>query len=131
MTAPEFRRIAKVAWLLGVAAMVPLSLLPQTAPPADTLVSGITVDMLLHVVAYGCLAAAPALAFAAPRAALLLALAMAPYGLGLEWLQDLVPGRQYSLSDAVANAIGAGAGTAAGWWLREPVFGRFRSPADE
>ena len=72
-------------------------------------------DKLVHVAIYslfGALAARAAIRAGLGRRAMLLYLACVAYGLFDEWYQQFTPGRSSDLLDALADAIGAGAGFA-------------------
>lgn len=87
-----------------------LSSRPSTALPAQLFAGE---DKLVHMAIYslfGALAARAALRAGLGRRALLLYLACVAYGLFDEWYQQFTPGRSSDLVDALADAIGAGAG---------------------
>lgn len=111
----EFRRpvLWLGAWLLLVALVVVVSLLPARGlPPAPF--DG--VDKLEHFLAYAALAAGAAMLFARRGLQLLVALALVALGVGLEFAQGaLVASRQADALDALANALGALAGWSLGW----------------
>ena len=93
-------------WIAALVVLLPLSLLPQTAPPGTPLLGDLlTVDKLLHFLAYGGLALAPLL-FADNQRCLLLVLIVIIHSLMMEVLQTAIPGRFGSLSDIIANLAG-------------------------
>jgi VanZ family protein len=86
---------------IAVAAVVILSLLPGEYLPQVRIS-----DKLEHVIAYGCLMFAGALAFPSMRATLRLAVLLPLLGIALEFGQMLVPGRTAEVGDAVADTVG-------------------------
>jgi VanZ family protein len=89
-----------------------LSSQPSTELPAQTFAFE---DKLVHMTIYalfGALAARAALRSELGRWAFLLYLTCVAYGLFDEWYQQFTPGRSSDLLDALADAIGAGAGFA-------------------
>jgi len=97
--------------VLTVAAAIG-SLLPQTAPPGNG------VDLFLHLLFY---AALTVLASVASGRLWLAAPMVFLYSAALEGLQGLVPGRDSSIDDLIANAVGVACGIAviAMWaWAR-------------
>lgn len=72
-------------------------------------------DKVKHALAFGAFSFWASVADLKPRwfwAGVLLA-----YGLGIEWAQSQVPGRDASWGDAVADAVGIGLGLAAARWF--------------
>lgn len=111
----------KHAWLATAAyagLLMVVSLLPSQTGPLDGWDSSIepSVQNLLHVPAYMVLTVLVLLAGRPTnaRALLLLAGGCVFFGLALEGLQYLVPGRSASLSDGVLNVLGVLGGLAAG-----------------
>ncbi|MCB1746675.1 MAG: VanZ family protein [Gammaproteobacteria bacterium] len=96
-------RTARRVFVLAGAAVAALSLMP---PPADTPLDAVPgFDKLVHLAMYATLGVLALPAWpAAPRWRI--ALALAAYGVALEFTQGLVPGRMPSLADAVANCTG-------------------------
>jgi VanZ family protein len=98
--------------LIGAVAITIAALIGSLAPRVP-MPPGPLGDKLLHAAGYAALAlswasALPHLPLRNPRLVIWLAVGM--FGLAIEGLQALVPGRQASLFDALANALGAGAG---------------------
>jgi VanZ family protein len=113
-------RIALICAVAITAAALAGSLMPRMPMPPGPLG-----DKLLHAAGYATLAASWALALPRlpvrhPRLAIWVVVGL--FGVAIEGLQALVPGRQASGFDALANAIGASAGLAA-----LAVIGRVRS----
>lgn len=107
-------------WLVMVAAVIALSLIPPpslpTAPPDS--------DKLGHFLAYFALMAMAVQLFAARGRLLLIASALALLGVALEFAQGaLTTTRMFDLRDALANGLGAIAGLVLAWtpaatWLQ-------------
>jgi VanZ family protein len=103
------RSVWLLLWLAALAILVAGSLNPITRPP-----SAYSFDKLAHLLAYGALAAVPALLLRQGRHVLAAAFLLLAVGGGVEVLQSLVPGRMGSVADALANAAGVVLGLAAG-----------------
>ncbi len=95
------RRLVASAWSVLLIAVIVLSLLPAPGLPS---VRGI--DKAMHLLGYFLLAVLPFAGFARPRLALGLSLLMLPLGIGLEFVQDMIPGRVKEGLDMVANGAG-------------------------
>lgn len=93
----------KVLFVFGVLVTGWVSLLPRVALP-ETGVS----DKIEHLVAYVVLSLVGCRAFPDQVQRILMGLVL--YGIALEGLQSLVPGRVPSLMDIVANTLGVGLG---------------------
>jgi VanZ family protein len=100
-------------WVLAVVLLIAGSLNPVTKPP-----NAHHIDKFVHLLVYGALAGLPALRLRRVRAALLIAVVLVAIGCAIEVLQGLVPGRQGSVGDALANTLGIALGFAAGRQLR-------------
>lgn len=97
------------AWLLLVAMVIALSLLPQ--PPLPPLPSG--TDKLEHFIAYFVLCAGAVQVFATRNMQLSIGAALIALGALLELAQaNLTVTRMMDVHDAVANAVGVLAGLA-------------------
>lgn len=105
-------------WLGGLIALVPLSLLPGTAPPTGVWDVDLSLDKFFHVVAYGGLSGIPVLALASPRRRLLAVLVVLLASLAFEIGQGFVPGRSFGYDDLLANLGGVALGAATAWWIR-------------
>ncbi len=90
-------------WLVILIVVTVGSLLPKMSPPGGQ----IGFDKLLHAFFFIPLAALPLYGIPERRTALLLALSVAPYGYLLEFMQRLIPGREFSAHDLIANNLGA------------------------
>ena len=99
--APVVRRLVASAWSVLLIAVIVLSL-----HPAPGLPTGHGIDKALHLVGYFFLAVLPFAAFGRPRLALGLSLLMLPLGIGLEFVQDMIPGRVREVMDMAANGAG-------------------------
>lgn len=95
------RRAASWTWGTLVAAIIVMSLLPDSGPPSEFFI-----DKILHGLGYGSAAGLPFLAFRERRPVYVAAWLMLPMGLVLEILQDHIPGRVTDAGDALANATG-------------------------
>lgn len=121
-----------VRWgAIAYAALLALvSALPggPSAPGAWDRLTTPTLQNALHAPAYALLAllvgAGWAEARRSGRSLVLLSVACAAYGLALEAVQAVVPGRTASLADAAVNALGAVAGAAILLLIRPAVEGR-------
>lgn len=106
-------------WALGLALCVALSLGPPVPGAAPLFPHA---DKLNHALAYGALAwwAMGCFATTAGRRRALLMLLV--FGAAMEWAQGaLTADRQRDGLDTVANAFGAGCGTALGLWISLPA----------
>ncbi len=95
------RRLAASAWSVLLIAVIVLSL-----HPAPGLPTGHGIDKALHLVGYFFLAVLPFAGFGHWRTSLGLSLLMLPLGIGLEFVQDMIPGRVKEGLDMVANGAG-------------------------
>lgn len=109
-----FSRLVIASWILSIALVSYLSLIPGVEPPVDFRYA----DKLLHALAYAWLALLPFLGFGRTQRALVASLLMMPWGTALEIGQAFVPERFASLSDAFANSFGILLGIISGIWLR-------------
>lgn len=112
------RRLARLAFYLGLLIVVALSLMPQDSVPAPGLW-----DKAGHVLAYAALATAGGIGYRGRRSFFLVGLGLLLLGAALELAQSFLPDRIASLHDILANAIGIAlgllfAGTAKALWLR-------------
>lgn len=99
------RTATRILFLLAIATVTVLSLLPQRDVPKV----GVS-DKLEHGIAYFGLAILGGLAFREPRRLLYLFITLCAMGGAIELLQAFSPGRTPELADAIADAVGAGAG---------------------
>jgi len=99
---------ARISLAFGVLLVTWLSLMP-----GDELPGMENWDKLLHAAAYAALAVAGGLGFRGWRSALTLAVGLLALGTVLEVVQTTIPGRQGSIVDASANAVGIAFGLAA------------------
>lgn len=106
-----------IIWGAAVAAVVAASLVPELAPPGQY-----QLDKLIHAAVYMTLTAIPALLFRRLQPVLLIGLALAVMGYGVEMAQAQIPGRMGSDTDAVMNLVGVFAGLTLGWVLRRRFF---------
>ena len=102
------KKFSRMAFLVGLLAVISLSVIPQGAIP-DTGLS----DKLGHLVAYACLALAGGIAYSGARSSFMLISGLLFLGVGLELVQTFLPGRSASGYDVLANVIGTALGAAA------------------
>lgn len=114
-------RIYRVAFVSGVICLGILSLLPRDAMP----VTGIS-DKIEHFLAYGLLGLIGFRAYL--KDAWHVAIGLIFYGLLLEILQSMIPGRDPSLFDAIANTLGVLTSWAVLWGLRKALRREDASP---
>ena len=103
-------KLAMTSWVCILGIVTVGALLPRMSPPGES----IGFDKILHALAFVVLAAIPLYAMPDRKAAVLMALAVAPYGYLLEFIQQSVPGREFSPQDLIANNLGALLGLAIG-----------------
>lgn len=96
-------------WVAMSALVSVLYLLPDAGPPGAA-----QMDKLAHVAAFSAIGAATWPATQRWRAFAGLVIAGCTLGIGLECLQALVPGREFSVLDILANMVGIAIGAAAG-----------------
>jgi hypothetical protein len=122
------QKVAWTVWIVTLVLVVTGELLPGTSLPMRWISSTGISDKVLHYGAYTLLAGIPILGFF-PASGLRWALAMIPLGVALEFIQKLVPGRDFELADMVANTLGVLTGIAAGWAGRKMLsIGAMRAP---
>ena len=102
------RKLAKIAFFIGLVAVIALSLLPQ-----ETLPETGTWDELNHALAYAVLAVAGGFGFEGWRSLLMVGLGLVVLGAGLELAQSVTPNHDGSITDAVANFVGVAMGSVA------------------
>jgi VanZ family protein len=96
------RRFAQVTWIISIFIVSYLSLIPRVDLPYTF--SG--ADKIAHFLAYFWLSLLPFFGFNEFRHAVIAAAWMIGLGIGLEFSQAWVPGREPSLLDAFANSSG-------------------------
>ena len=104
------RKISRLSFTIGVIAVTWLSL-----SPPDSLPEIQVWDKLLHLMAYAVLATCGAVGFLGCRPRLMVGVGLIVLGCGLEVAQAAIPGRNPSISDAVANIAGIALGLATAW----------------
>ncbi|MEE8370545.1 MAG: VanZ family protein [Sphingomonadales bacterium] len=106
----------KAVWVLGVAVLLLISLLPKEVLDLEHPFS----DKVLHFLAYLAVTLPGALAASSPKRMVLVGLGMVVLGLIIEVLQGYIPGRYPELLDGLANLLGVltGAGIAYLWRRR-------------
>ena len=100
------KKIAQVIWISSIFLVSYFSLIPRIDLPQTF--SG--ADKIVHFLAYFWLSAVPFFGFSEIKRAIKAALWMIGLGIGLEFGQIWVPGRQLSLMDMIANSAGVAVG---------------------
>ncbi len=98
--------IVQSSWFLSIILVSYLSLTPRLEIPCPF--TG--VDKVGHFLAYAWLAILPFLGFERTRTAFTGAFLMIPLGIGLEFAQRHVPGRDFSVADMIADSAGVALG---------------------
>ncbi len=103
-----FRKLSQMAFVIGLLAVILLSLAPPEALPDPG-----TWDKLNHAMAYGALALAGGLGFRGLRSLLFVGIGLLILGIALEITQTVLTSRSASAYDALANLIGISLGSIA------------------
>lgn len=104
---PPVRHLAAMVFLALLPTMMWAALQPQFAPPAEH-----SADKFLHIAAFGFMAALGWTACSRPLGRSLVLAALSGFGALIEVAQAMVPGREASLQDWMADTIGILAGIA-------------------
>jgi len=110
----SFHKFIIIVWIISIGTVSYLSITPQVEFPIYFRWS----DKLYHFLAYSWLSILPFFEFANAKKALAWALLMVLLGIGLEFAQDFVPGRFFSIWDMFANSLGVSAGILCGMSIR-------------
>ncbi len=102
------RKFAKTAFFVGLVAVIALSLLPNETRPETGLW-----DKWNHTLAYGVLALSGGFGFKGWRSLLMVGVGLVVLGGGLELAQSVIPDRDGSTYDALANFVGVAIGSVA------------------
>ncbi len=102
------RKLAKSAFFIGLVAVLALSLIPNETRPETGLW-----DKWEHILAYAVLALAGGIGFKGGRSLLVLGLGLVVLGAGLELAQSVIPDRDGSTYDVLANFVGVAIGSIA------------------
>ena len=97
-----------MAFFVGLFAVILLSVIPATAIPKLGLP-----EILSHMAAYAALALAGGIACRSARSLFILAAGLLLLGVGLEFVQALLPSRDASGYELLANVVGVALGFAA------------------
>ena len=116
-----YRKLSQMAFVVGLLAVIALSVLPQ-----DVLPDPGTWDKLNHAMAYGVLALAGGLGFRGLRSLLLIGIGLLILGIALEIAQAALAYRSASAYDALANLIGIALGSIAA--IGTNAFAQRRTP---
>ena len=101
-------KLAKIAFFIGLVAVITLSLLPQETLPETGMW-----DKLNHALAYGVLAVVGGFGFKGWRSLLMVGSGLVLLGAGLELVQSVTSNRDGSINDALANLVGVAIGSVA------------------
>jgi len=115
-------RWLSVLWLLSILLVVVGSLLPASSPVMRAVERLPVNNKVLHFCAYTSGALLATIALRCRPAAVLAAIAMILLGVGLEFGQKLVPGRECEIRDMFINGFGVLSGTAIGLLSRRIVL---------
>ncbi len=100
--------LSRMAFFVGLLAVIILSVIPKEAVPSLGLP-----DILKHMVAYAALALTGGIAVRRARSVFMLAAGLLLLGAGLELVQGLLPGRDASGYEFLANMVGIALGSTA------------------
>ena len=104
------RKLSWMAFFVGLFAIILLSVIPVTAIPKLGLPLP---EILSHMAAYAALALAGGIACRSARSLFMLASGLLLLGVGLEFVQALLPSRDASGYELLANVAGVALGFAA------------------
>ncbi len=111
--------IISLAWLAGVLLYAGLAMAPVRFPFVDTVIwAPVTLDEVLHFLAFAWLALAFPLAFSSRLLVVLAPLMLVLLGIVSEFMQMHIPMRRFSEIDVLANTLGCIVGTLLGFLLR-------------
>ena len=102
------RKFAKTAFFIGLLAVIALSLLPNETRPETGLW-----DKWEHILAYGVLVLLGGFGFKGWRSLFVVGIGLVILGAGLELAQSVIPDRDGSIYDAMANFVGVAIGSVA------------------
>ena len=102
-------RLARAAFAFGLVLVIVLSLMPASSLPSADIS-----DKIEHYLAYFALAAAGAAGFHGQRARLIIIFSLIALGILMEFGQMFAPGRDPSIGDGIANALGVLCGAMVG-----------------
>ncbi|SKA63069.1 VanZ family protein [Desulfobaculum bizertense] len=122
---PEVQRTFFAILMAGIALLLTLSLMSDFMPPYRPLYGPVSLDNVLHGLAFACLACVAPLAFPQRLTALASLVFLALLGFSLEFWQIFLPTRRCTIEDALANLLGITIGGIIGFCLRKAVFKRF------
>lgn len=119
LAAIALRRTGVILWILAAVALLVFSILPVKLTPLYIFVLGrITLDEILHFVAFGGLALSAALVFARPRHFVLGTATFLFLALLSEVIQEFIPNRAFAWNDLLADLSGFATGLGVGIGLR-------------
>lgn len=123
MTHKQNIPIVTIIILIGI---ITLSLIPQHTPYDNTETNNI--DKVAHCFAYLCLAFSIVLFFDKRSNILALLILGIFLGIGIEFIQEMIPGRDKSLFDVIANTIGIVIGSRVGLILKSRIIEYSKGP---
>lgn len=106
----------------GIGVLILLSLFSEFMPPYRRIYGSVSLDNILHFLAFAMLSGVAPLAFRSRARAFGALFLLFLLGFSLEFWQLYLPGRRCELFDALANAFGIFAGGGLGFWLRSKLF---------
>lgn len=110
------RFIFPFVWFLIVTVVVGLAAVPNLITMQNAQ------DKMLHITVFCVLVLFPVISLKSLRHSLMVAAFLFLVGVGIELLQELVPGRQSSMKDMLANVMGLCCGTVIGLLMRSQNF---------
>ncbi len=102
------RKLSRIAFFIGLVAVIALSVIPQEAKPDPKLPYNLN-----HIAAYAALALAGGIAYRGGRSPFMMAAGLLLLGAGLELVQAYLPSRFANGYDVLANVVGIALGSAA------------------
>ena len=115
----RIRKLAKFAFVIGLVAVIALSLLPQEIVPETGLW-----DKWNQTLAYALLALTGGVGFEGWRSLRVVGIGLVVLGAGLELAQSVIPDRDGGITDALANfirvVIGSAPAASMGRFYRDP-----------
>lgn len=109
-------------FVCGICVLVVLSLFSEFMPPYHRLYGRLSLDNVLHLLAFAMLSGVTPLAFRRRSRAFGALLVLFLLGFSLEFWQLYLPGRRCELFDALANVLGIFVGGGMGFWVRSRVY---------
>ncbi|WP_461208954.1 VanZ family protein [Desulfocurvus sp. DL9XJH121] len=111
-------RLFFALFAVGICCLVFLSLFSEFMPPYRRLYHAVSLDNVLHFLAFAMLSGVAPLAFRSRSKAFGSLFVLFLLGFTLEFWQLYLPNRRCELFDALANAMGICVGGFMGFWVR-------------